>query len=133
MQRLREAQRSQIELSSSQSTRSPALHHRRRGQEPLFLDEQLTRAEFQKITLDLLDRTRNPFQSVIKDAGIPVSDIDHVVLVGGSTRMPAVSDLVKEMTGGQEPTRVSTRRGRRGGRCAAGRRAQGRGERRSAA
>ena len=72
---------------------------------PLFLDEQLTRAEFQKITQDLLDRTRKPFQSVIKDAGIPVSDIDHVVLVGGSTRMPAVSELVKEMTGGQEPNK----------------------------
>ena len=72
---------------------------------PLFLDEQLTRAEFQKITQDLLDRTRQPFQQVIKDAGISVSDIDHVVLVGGSTRMPAVSDLVKEMTGGKEPNK----------------------------
>ena len=72
---------------------------------PLFLDEQLTRAEFQRITQDLLDRTRKPFQSVIKDAGISVSEIDHVVLVGGSTRMPAVSDLVKEMTGGQEPNK----------------------------
>src|SRR3979411_2984111 len=57
------------------------------------------------INLDLTDHTREPFQSVIKDAGIPVSDIDHVVLVGGSTRMPAVSDLVKEMTGGQEPNK----------------------------
>jgi len=72
---------------------------------PLFLDEQLTRAEFQKITQDLLDRTRKPFQSVIKDAGISVGQIDHVVLVGGSTRMPAVSELVKEMTGGQEPNK----------------------------
>ena len=72
---------------------------------PLFLDEQLTRAEFQKITQDLLDRTRQPFKSVIADAGISVSDIDHVVLVGGSTRMPAVADLVKELTGGKEPNK----------------------------
>ena len=72
---------------------------------PLFLDEQLSRAEFQKITQDLLDRTRQPFKSVIADAGISVSDIDHVVLVGGSTRMPAVADLVKELTGGKEPNK----------------------------
>ena len=72
---------------------------------PLFLDEQLTRSEFQKITQDLLDRTRQPFQQVIKDAGISVADIDHVVLVGGSTRMPAVTDLVKELTGGKEPNK----------------------------
>jgi molecular chaperone DnaK len=71
----------------------------------LFLDEQLTRAEFQRITQDLLDRTRKPFQSVIADTGISVSDIDHVVLVGGSTRMPAVTDLVKELTGGKEPNK----------------------------
>ena len=107
MQRLREAaEKAKIELSSSQST-SINLPYITvdADKNPLFLDEQLTRAEFQKITLDLLDRTRAPFQSVIKDAGIPVSDIDHVVLVGGSTRMPAVSDLVKEMTGGQEPNK----------------------------
>src|SRR5205807_157124 len=72
---------------------------------PLFLDEQLTRAEFQRITQDLLDRTRNPFKSVIADTGISVSDIDHVILVGGSTRMPAVTDLVKELTGGKEPNK----------------------------
>ncbi|WP_031735911.1 Hsp70 family protein, partial [Mycobacterium tuberculosis] len=72
---------------------------------PLFLDEQLTRAEFQRITQDLLDRTRKPFQSVIADTGISVSEIDHVVLVGGSTRMPAVTDLVKELTGGKEPNK----------------------------
>ena len=107
MQRLREAaEKAKIELSSSQST-SINLPYITvdADKNPLFLDEQLTRAEFQKITQDLLDRTRNPFQSVIKDAGIPVSDIDHVVLVGGSTRMPAVSELVKEMTGGQEPNK----------------------------
>src|SRR5690606_34216095 len=63
----------------------------------------LTRAEFQRMTQDLLDRCRGPFQQAIKDAGIRVSDIDHVILVGGSTRMPAVTDLVKELTGGKEP------------------------------
>src|ERR1700709_2630928 len=107
MQRLREAaEKAKIELSSSQST-SINLPYITvdADKNPLFLDEQLTRAEFQKITQDLLDRTRQPFQSVIKDAGISVSAIDHVVLVGGSTRMPAVSDLVKEMTGGQEPNK----------------------------
>jgi molecular chaperone DnaK len=107
MQRLREAaEKAKIELSSSGST-SINLPYITvdADKNPLFLDEQLSRAEFQKITQDLLDRTRNPFQQVIKDAGISVSEIDHVVLVGGSTRMPAVSDLVKEMTGGQEPNK----------------------------
>jgi molecular chaperone DnaK len=107
MQRLREAaEKAKIELSSSQST-SINLPYITvdADKNPLFLDEQLTRSEFQKITADLLDRTRQPFQSVIKDAGISVSNIDHVVLVGGSTRMPAVSDLVKELTGGQEPNK----------------------------
>ena len=107
MQRLREAaEKAKIELSSSQST-SINLPYITvdADKNPLFLDEQLTRAEFQKITLDLLDRTRKPFQSVIADAGIAVSDIDHIVLVGGSTRMPAVTDLVKELTGGQEPNK----------------------------
>ncbi|MGE2715443.1 molecular chaperone DnaK [Mycolicibacterium litorale] len=107
MQRLREAaEKAKIELSSSQST-SINLPYITvdADKNPLFLDEQLTRAEFQRITQDLLDRTRKPFQQVIKDAGISVADIDHVVLVGGSTRMPAVSDLVKEMTGGKEPNK----------------------------
>jgi molecular chaperone DnaK len=107
MQRLREAaEKAKIELSSSGST-SINLPYITvdADKNPLFLDEQLTRAEFQRITQDLLDRTRAPFQQVIKDAGISVSDIDHVVLVGGSTRMPAVSDLVKEMTGGKEPNK----------------------------
>src|SRR5690349_3532284 len=95
-----------IDLSSSQGT-SINLPYITvdADKNPLFLDEQLTRAEFQRITQDLLDRTRQPFQSVIKDAGISVSDIDHVVLVGGSTRMPAVTDLVKELTGGKEPNK----------------------------
>ncbi|GAA2392114.1 MULTISPECIES: molecular chaperone DnaK [Gordonia] len=107
MQRLREAaEKAKIELSSSQST-SINLPYITvdADKNPLFLDEQLSRAEFQRITSDLLERTRTPFQAVIKDAGIAVSDIDHVVLVGGSTRMPAVTDLVKELTGGQEPNK----------------------------
>jgi molecular chaperone DnaK len=107
MQRLREAaEKAKIELSSSQST-SINLPYITvdADKNPLFLDEQLTRAEFQRITQDLLDRTRKPFQSVIKDAGISVSEIDHVVLVGGSTRMPAVTELVKELTGGKEPNK----------------------------
>ncbi len=70
---------------------------------PLHLDMSLTRAEFQRMTQDLLDRCRGPFQQAVKDAGIKVSDIDHVILVGGSTRMPAVTELVKELTGGKEP------------------------------
>src|SRR5689334_7353984 len=107
MQRLREAaEKAKIELSSSQST-SINLPYITvdADKNPLFLDEQLTRAEFQRITQDLLDRTRKPFQSVIADTGISVADIDHVVLVGGSTRMPAVTDLVKELTGGKEPNK----------------------------
>ena len=107
MQRLREAaEKAKIELSSSAST-SINLPYITvdADKNPLFLDEQLTRAEFQRITQDLLDRTRKPFQSVIADASISVADIDHVVRVGGSTRMPAVSDLVKEMTGGKEPNK----------------------------
>ncbi|WP_137723957.1 molecular chaperone DnaK [Prescottella subtropica] len=107
LQRLREAaEKAKIELSSSQST-SINLPYITvdADKNPLFLDEQLTRAEFQKITSDLLDRTRAPFQQVVKDAGVAVKDIDHVVLVGGSTRMPAVSDLVRELTGGREPNK----------------------------
>ncbi|MGX7732607.1 molecular chaperone DnaK [Rhodococcus sp. 2H158] len=107
LQRLREAaEKAKIELSSSQST-SINLPYITvdADKNPLFLDEQLSRSEFQKITSDLLDRTRAPFQQVIKDAGIAVKDIDHVVLVGGSTRMPAVTDLVRELTGGREPNK----------------------------
>jgi len=106
MQRLREAaEKAKIELSSGQST-SINLPYITvdADKNPLFLDEQLTRSEFQKITQDLLDRTRAPFQQVIADAGISVADIDHVVLVGGSTRMPAVTDLVKELAG-KEPNK----------------------------
>ena len=106
MQRLREAaEKAKIELSSAQQA-SINLPYITVDSEknPLFLDETLTRTEFQKITSDLLDRTKTPFNQVVKDAGMSVGDIDHVVLVGGSTRMPAVSDLVKELTG-KEPNK----------------------------
>uniref|UniRef100_UPI003B3A236F molecular chaperone DnaK n=1 Tax=Nakamurella sp. TaxID=1869182 RepID=UPI003B3A236F len=107
MQRIREAaEKAKIELSSSQQTSINLPYITVDAEKnPLFLDETLSRAEFQKITSDLLDRTRNPFHQVIKDAGVKVGDIDHVVLVGGSTRMPAVTDLVKELTGGKEPNK----------------------------
>ena len=107
MQRLREsAEKAKIELSSSQQTSINLPYITQDAEKnPLFLDEALSRAEFQKITSDLLDRTKAPFQNVIKDAGISVGQIDHVVLVGGSTRMPAVTELVKELTGGKEPNK----------------------------
>jgi molecular chaperone DnaK len=107
LQRLREAaEKAKIELSSSQATSINLPYITVDAEKnPLFLDEQLSRAEFQKITSDLLDRTKAPFQNVIKDAGISVDKIDHVVLVGGSTRMPAVVELVKELTGGREPNK----------------------------
>ena len=104
LQRLREAaEKAKIELSSSQqaSINLPYITVDA-DKNPLFLDETLTRTEFQRITQDLLDRTREPFKQVIADADISVSGVDHVVLVGGSTRMPAVSELVKELTGGRE-------------------------------
>ena len=107
LQRLREAaEKAKIELSSSQqaSINLPYITVDA-DKNPLFLDETLSRTEFQRITSDLLDRTRKPFQQVIADADVSVSDIDHVVLVGGSTRMPAVSELVKELTGGREPNK----------------------------
>src|ERR1700712_4816574 len=107
MQRLREAaEKAKIELSSNQQASINLPYNPQDAEKnPLFLDESLSRAEFQKITSDLLDRTKAPFQSVIKDGGISVNKIDHVVLVGGSTRMPAVVDLVKELTGGREPNK----------------------------
>ncbi|HEX9034259.1 MAG TPA: molecular chaperone DnaK [Streptosporangiaceae bacterium] len=106
LQRLREtAEKAKIELSSSMESQInlPYITHSEQG--PLHLDAKLTRAEFQKMTSDLLDRCKHPFQQVIKDAGVKLSDIHHVVLVGGSTRMPAVVDLVKELTGGKEPNK----------------------------
>ena len=99
MQRVREAaEKAKIELSSSAQT-SVNLPYITVDTEknPLFLDETVTRAQFQGLTADLLERCKKPFQSVLKDAGIPIADIDHVVLVGGSTRMPAVVELVKEL------------------------------------
>ncbi|MDT7635499.1 MAG: molecular chaperone DnaK [Pseudonocardiales bacterium] len=107
MQRLREAaEKAKIELSSSNSaTINLPYITVDSDKNPLFLDETLSRAEFQRITSDLLDRTRAPFNQVVKDAGISVGAIDHVVMVGGSTRMPAVTELVKELTGGKEPNK----------------------------
>jgi len=107
LQRIKEAaEKAKVELSSSSTTNINLPYITvDTDKNPLFLDETLSRAEFQKITQDLLDRTKSPFHNVIKDAGISVGDIDHVVLVGGSTRMPAVVDLVKELTGGQEPNK----------------------------
>ncbi|MBK4146528.1 molecular chaperone DnaK [Corynebacterium macginleyi] len=101
VQRLREAaEKAKIELSSSQQANINLPYITvDSDKNPLFLDETLNRTEFQKITQDLLDRTKAPFNQVIKDADLSVGDIDHVVLVGGSTRMPAVSELVKELTG----------------------------------
>ena len=106
LQRLREAaEQAKKELSSATSTTISMQYLSMSENGPIHLDEKLTRAQFQQMTQDLLDRTKAPFHKVISDAGVSVSDIDHVVLVGGSTRMPAVSELVKEMTGGQEPNK----------------------------
>ena len=100
MQRLREAaEKAKIELSSSMQTSINLPYITASAEGPLHLEETLSRAQFESMTRDLLERTKAPFQSVIKDAGIKVSDIDQVVLVGGSTRMPAVADMVKELTG----------------------------------
>ena len=106
LQRLREAaEKAKIELSQSMESQInlPYISHSSDG--PLHLDAKLTRAEFQRMTSDLLDRCKNPFQQVIKDAGIKLDDLHHVVLVGGSTRMPAVVNLVKSLTGGKEPNK----------------------------
>ena len=106
MQRLREAaEKAKIELSGAQSTNINLPYITAGAEGPLHLDVTITRAEFQRMTQDLLDRTRAPFNQAIRDAGISVDQIDHVVLVGGSTRMPAVTDLVRELTGGKEPNK----------------------------
>src|SRR6187397_2906502 len=105
-QRLMEAaEKAKIELSASSETtiHLPYITHGESG--PLHFEEKLTRAEFVKMTSDLLDRTREPFKAVLKDGGVAIADIDHVVLVGGSTRMPAVTDLVKELLNGKEPNK----------------------------
>ncbi len=106
LQRLREsAEKAKIELSGSAETQInlPYITHSEQG--PLHLDAKLTRAEFQRMTSELLDRCKAPFKQVIKDAGVKLGDIQHVVLVGGSTRMPAVVELVKDLTGGKEPNK----------------------------
>ncbi len=106
LQRLREAaEKAKIELSSSMQTSINLPYITASAEGPLHLDETITRAQFQQLTSDLLDRCKAPFLAVIKDAGVSVNEIDHVVLVGGSTRMPAVADLVKELTGGKEPNK----------------------------
>ena len=103
VQRLREgAERAKIELSSSTETTINLPYITASAEGPLHLDEKLTRAQFQELTADLLDRCKTPFHQAVKDAGVQLSAIDHVILVGGSTRMPAVTDLVKELTG-KEP------------------------------
>ena len=107
MQRIREAaEKAKIELSSSQSATINLPYITVDSEKnPLFLDETITRAQFQALSADLLERCKKPFQSVLKDAGIPIANIQSVVLVGGSTRMPAVVDLVRELTGGKEPNK----------------------------
>ncbi|HEY7718472.1 MAG TPA: molecular chaperone DnaK [Pedococcus sp.] len=106
MQRLRDAaEQAKKELSTATSTNVSLQYLSMSENGPIHLDESITRAQFEQMTKDLLERTRQPFHNVIKDAGISLSEIDHVVLVGGSTRMPAVSNLVKELTGGKEPNK----------------------------
>ncbi|MCC3281457.1 MULTISPECIES: molecular chaperone DnaK [Arthrobacter] len=106
LQRLKEAaEQAKKELSSATSTNISLQYLSVTPEGPVHLDEHLSRAKFQDLTKDLLDRTKKPFHDVISEAGIKVSDIDHIILVGGSTRMPAVSELVKELAGGQEPNK----------------------------
>ncbi|MCK5892251.1 molecular chaperone DnaK [Aeromicrobium sp.] len=106
MPRIREAaELAKIELSSSTSTSINLPYITVQDGSPVFLEETLTRSEFEKITADLLERTKAPFNNVIRDAGVKVGDIDHVVMVGGSTRMPAVTELVKSLTGGKDPNK----------------------------
>ena len=106
LQRLKEAaEQAKKELSSATSTNISLQYLSVTENGPVHLDEHLSRAKFEDMTSDLLDRTRRPFEDVIKQAGVSVSDIDHVVLVGGSTRMPAVSELVEKLAGGKEPNR----------------------------
>ena len=105
-QRLKEAaEQAKKELSSSSSTQIQLPYLSLTDSGPANLDETLTRAKFEELTKDLLERTRKPFNDVIKEAGVKLADIAHVVLVGGSTRMPAVTTLVTELTGGREPNK----------------------------
>src|SRR5881398_235545 len=106
MQRLREAsEQAKKELSSSTATTISLQYLSMTENGPIHLDEKLSRAQFQQMTADLLERTKEPFRKVIADAGVQLSQIDHVVLVGGSTRMPAVADVVRDLTGGKEPNK----------------------------
>ncbi|CAB4963504.1 unannotated protein [freshwater metagenome] len=106
LQRLQEAsEKAKIELSSSMSATINLPYVTASAEGPLHLDETVTRAQFDQMTADLLARCKTPFEQVIKDAGVNVKDIDHVVLVGGSTRMPQVSELVKSLSGGREPNK----------------------------
>ncbi|MBW3068110.1 molecular chaperone DnaK [Actinomyces sp. 594] len=106
MQRLRDAsEQAKKELSSAMSTDINLQYLSMSEAGPIHLDERLTRAQFEEMTADLIERTKVPFHNVIKDAGVSLSEIDHVVLVGGSTRMPAVTDVVRELTGGKEPNK----------------------------
>ncbi|KQM23556.1 MULTISPECIES: molecular chaperone DnaK [Frigoribacterium] len=105
-QRLKEAaEQAKKELSSSTSTSIQLPYLTLTADGPLNLDETISRSQFEQWTSDLLDRTKKPFNDVIKEAGVKVGDIAHVVLVGGSTRMPAVTEVVKQLTGGQEPNK----------------------------
>ena len=105
-QRLKEAaEQAKKELSTSSSTQIQLPYLSLTESGPANLDESLTRAKFEELTKDLLERTKQPFNDVIKEAGVKLSDISHVVLVGGSTRMPAVTALVTELTGGKEPNK----------------------------
>ncbi|MGV9841642.1 molecular chaperone DnaK [Streptomyces fungicidicus] len=100
VQRLREAaEKAKIELSSSSETTINLPYITASAEGPLHLDEKLTRAQFQELTEDLLERCKKPFHQAVKDAGVELSAVDHVILVGGSTRMPAVTELVRELTG----------------------------------
>jgi molecular chaperone DnaK len=106
LQRLKEAaEKAKVELSSSSETTVNLPYITASDQGPLHLEVSITRAEFQRMSAELLDRCKAPFHAAIKDAGISTSEINHVVLVGGATRMPAVVDLVKELTGGKEPNK----------------------------
>ncbi|SDD58685.1 molecular chaperone DnaK [Auraticoccus monumenti] len=105
-QRLQEAaEKAKIELSSASETTINLPYITLGESGPLHLEERLTRGDFQRMTQDLLDRCRSPFNAVIEDAKTSIGSIDHVILVGGSTRMPAVAELVKELTGGKEPNK----------------------------
>ena len=106
LQRLKEAaEQAKKELSSATSTNISLQYLSMTADGPIHLDETLTRAKFEELTSDLLERPKKPFRDVMAEAGVTVSEIDHVVLVGGSTRMPAVTEVVKELTGGREPNK----------------------------